>query len=307
MQADNQTKTTALPTVLAVCVNWNGRQVLPAALQGLASSSYPNLKVVVVDCASEDGSESLVSGDVTLIRLEQNRGYAGAINAALLQTEQFSNPGASLGRPDFFLLLNNDVEVPPELISELVGFASSKGPCVCGPQVVAHSGPGRLEASWGRVDWSHVLARFEDQSRPLDSIADQEVRKVELLLGCALFIDSRALESVGLWDETFFMYHEEIDWLYRCQVVGIPVYYCPFVRIRHHGGAGTREAPLKKTYWLRRNAVFFLRKHGAGPVQWSIWATTLAGSLARNLLTFEWKRLGMICRGVRDGFRLARI
>ena len=116
MQADNQTTTTALPTVLAVCVNY-GRQVLPAALQGLASSSYPNLRVVVVDCASEDGSESLVSGDVSLIRLEQNRGYAGAINAALLQTEQFSNPGASLGRPDFFLLLNNDVEIPSDLIS----------------------------------------------------------------------------------------------------------------------------------------------------------------------------------------------
>ncbi len=306
MQADNQTKTTALPAVLAVCINWNGRLVLPAALQGLTSSSYQNLKVVVVDCASEDGSESLVAGDVTLIRMEQNRGYAAAINAALLQTEQFSSPDTSLGRPDFFLLLNNDVEVPPELISELVSFASSKGPCVCGPQVVAHSGPGRLEASWGRVDWSHVLARFEDQSRPLESITDQEVRKVELLLGCALFIDSRVLESIGLWDETFFMYHEEIDWLYRCRMTGVPVYYCPFVRIRHHGGTGTKDAPLKKTYWLRRNTVLFLRKHGAGPVQWSFWAATLAGSLAWNLLTLEWKRVGRICRGVWDGFRLAR-
>ena len=105
MQSDSQSTTTALPTVLAVCVNWNGRQVLPAALQGLASSSYPNLRVVVVDCASEDGSESLVSGDVTLIRLEQNRGYASAINTALLQTEQFSNPGASLGRPDGIVTL----------------------------------------------------------------------------------------------------------------------------------------------------------------------------------------------------------
>ena len=306
MQADNQTTTTALPTVLAVCVNWNGRQVLPAALQGLTSSSYPNLRLVVVDCASEDGSESLVSGDVTLIRLEQNRGYAAAINTALLQTEQFSNPGASLGRPDFFLLLNNDVEVPPDLISELVRFASLKGPCVCGPQVIVHSAPGRLEASWGRVDWSHVLARFQDRNRPLESVVDRGARRVELLLGCALFIDSRALESTGLWDETFFMYHEEIDWLYRCQMTRVPVYYCPFVRIRHHGGTGTQDAPLKKTYWLRRNTVFFLRKHQAGPVQWSIWATTLAGSLVRNLLTLEWKRLGMICRGVLDGFRLAR-
>ena len=306
MQADNQRKTAALPTVLAVCVNWNGRQVLPAALQGLTSSSYPSLRVVVVDCASEDSSPSLVSEGLTLIRLEHNRGYAAAINAALLQTEQFSSPGASLGRPDFFLLLNNDVEVPPELIWKLVEFASGQGPCVCGPQVEACSGPGRLEASWGRVDWSHVLARFEDRSRPLESIAQREVRKVELLLGCALFMDSRALELVGLWDETYFMYHEEIDWLYRCRMAGVPVYYCPFVSIRHHGGTGTQGAPLKKTYWLRRNAVLFLWKHEAGPVRWSFWAVTLAGSLAWNLLTFKWRRLGAICRGVWDGFRVAR-
>ena len=306
MQADNQTATTALPAVLAVCVNWNGLQVLPAALQGLTSSTYPNLRVVVVDCASQDGSESLVSPDVTLIRLEENRGYAGAINAALLETEQFSHPGASLGRPDFFLLLNNDVEVAPDLIGELVRFASRQGPCVCGPQVVVHSTPGRLEASWGRVDWSHVLARFEDRNRPLESIADQEARKVQLLLGCALLIDSRALESTGLWDETFFMYHEEVDWLYRCQMTGVPVFYCPFVRILHHGGTGTKDAPLKKTYWLRRNTVFFLRKHRAGLGRWSIWATTLAGSLVRNLITLQWKRLGMICRGAWHGFRLAR-
>jgi len=306
MQADNQTATTALPAVLAVCVNWNGLHVLPAALQGLTSSTYPNLRVVVVDCASQDGSESLVSPDVTLIRLEENRGYAGAINAALLETEQFSHPGASLGRPDFFLLLNNDVEVAPDLIGELVRFASRQGPCVCGPQVVVHSTPGRLEASWGRVDWSHVLARFEDRNRPLESIADQEARKVQLLLGCALLIDSRALESTGLWDETFFMYHEEVDWLYRCQMTGVPVFYCPFVRILHHGGTGTKDAPLKKTYWLRRNTVFFLRKHRAGLVRWSIWATTLAGSLVRNLITLQWKRLGMICRGAWHGFRLAR-
>ena len=305
MQADNQTETPAVPAVLAVCVNWNGLEVLPAALQGLTSSSYPNLRVAVVDCASEDGSEKLVPSDVTLIRLEQNRGYAGAINAALRKTEQFSSPGAPLGRPDFFLLLNNDVEVAPGAISELVRFASRQGPCVCGPQVLLHASPGRLEASWGRVDWTHVLARFEDRRRPLESISHRQARRVQLLLGCALLIDSRALERTGLWDETFFMYHEEVDWLYRCQMTGVPVYYCPFVRILHHGGTGTKEAPLKKTYWLRRNTVFFLRKHRAGPLRWSLWAATLAGSLALNLITLEWKRLGMICRGAWHGFRLA--
>ena len=77
-------------------------------------------------------------------------------------------------------------------------------------------------------------------------------------------------------------------------MIGVPVYYCPFVRIRHHGGRGTKDAPLKKTCWLRRNTVFFLRKHRAGPLRWSLWATTLAGSLVWNLLTFKWKRLARI-------------
>ncbi len=305
MHSDERAATETVPYVLAVCVNWNGRSVLAGALQGLVSSPYPNLRIVVVDCASQDGSERLVPSAATLLRLNHNPGYAGAINTALQRTQQFAKGAAELGRPDFFFFLNNDVEVPSGLIGELVQFASNRGPCVCGPQVVIHSRPQQMEAGSGKLSWSHVLARFEDRNRSLTGV-DKKPRKAELLLGCALFVESRALETTGLWDETFFMYHEEVDWLYRCGRAGIPIYHCPFLRISHHGGTATRGLPLKKVYWLRRNTVYFLRKHRAGPKQWGFWATTLVGSLAFNLATFKWKRLGTICRGVFDGFQLER-
>ena len=304
MQTNSKTATAPGPYVLAICVNRNGQGVLEGALQGLISSPYPNLRIVVVDCASQDGSESLVPPSVTLLSLNHNPGYAGALNIALKRTQQFGGTGAEFGKPDYFLFMINDVEMPSSLIDELVRFTSNRSPCVCGPQVLIHSTPDRMESSQGKLSWSHVLARFEDRNRLLSFKRPPLPYRTELLLGCALFVDSQALEVTGLWDETFFMYHEEVDWLYRCGQQGVAIYHCPFLRISHHGGIATKKYPLKKIYWLRRNTVYFFKKHGAGPKQWIFWATTLTISLILNLVTFRWKRLATICRGVFDGFRL---
>ncbi len=70
-------------SVLAVCVNWNGREVLPQTLDSLLRSSYGGLEILVVDNASGDGSVSSLPDEVKLVRLESNRGYGGAINAVL--------------------------------------------------------------------------------------------------------------------------------------------------------------------------------------------------------------------------------
>ena len=74
MQTNSKTATAPVPYVLAICVNRNGQGVLEGALQGLISSPYPNLRIVVVDCASQDGSESLVPPSVTLLSLNHNTG-----------------------------------------------------------------------------------------------------------------------------------------------------------------------------------------------------------------------------------------
>ncbi|MFQ5741407.1 MAG: glycosyltransferase family 2 protein [Acidobacteriota bacterium] len=290
----------AAKKVLAVCVNWNGRKVLPATLSSLANSHYPALEVMVVDNASEDGSVKLVPDSTRLLVLPRNSGYGAGLNAAVHPYVEATGrlPDA---HPDFFLFLNNDIVLEPDLIDRLVRFAEDKDPAIYGPKILLQQKPSRLDAAWGRLTWSHVLARYRGKQAP-DAPRWNRVRRVELLLGCLLLVHHRVLERVGLWDESFFMYHEEVDFLFRARNAGFPAYYCPFVRAFHQGAHSTRDQPLRKTYWLRRNTVYFFRKHRAGVAQWLHFALTLLASLAYNLLSFRWKRAGAISRGCLDGF-----
>lgn len=285
------------PPVLAVCVNWNGSQVLPALLDCLLRSRYPSLTTLVVDNDSADGSTEDLPDDVQLMRLEENKGYGGAINEAA---------GSRLADPDlaprYFLLLNNDLEFDESLVQRLVEFAETRPPGVFGPKVLDHDQPGLLEAAWGEVVWNHVLARFHGKGRP-DEKRWSEVRQVELLLGCALLVHADVFQQVGFFDESFFMYHEEVDFLYRCKLVNVPVFYCPFASVRHRGAHSWRRQPLLKTYWLRRNTVVFFRKHHAGAHRWLRFLCLSALSLVWNTVTFQWRRAATIFRGLTDGFR----
>jgi GT2 family glycosyltransferase len=280
--------------VLAICVNWNGRGVLRETVNSLLGSNYAGLDVLVVDNASTDDSITSLPGKVGVVRLETNLGYGGAINAVvrpLLETESASH----------FLLLNNDVILAEGAVSALIEYAKDKEPGVFGPRIVRFDAPGRLEAAWGKVSWSHVLARYYGKNANKNRSQWERFRQVELLLGSVLLVHRQIFEKVGLFDENFFMYHEEVDFLFRTRRSGFPVYYCPKAEVIHHGAHSTRQQPLKKVYWIRRNAIHFLRKHQANGLQWTYFWTTLVLSLLFNALALRWSRLATIFRAVKEG------
>ena len=108
--------------VLAIVVNWNGREVLPQTLDALRSTLHSNLEIAVVDNGSTDGSAESVRDPVRLVVLDENRGYGAALNAVLgpaLQGEK----DAGEPPPDYFLLLNNDILLEPGTVSRLLTWA----------------------------------------------------------------------------------------------------------------------------------------------------------------------------------------
>jgi GT2 family glycosyltransferase len=283
--------------VLAACVNWNGGEMLSRTVQALLAVDYPNLTILVVDNASTDRSAERAAAlhpDIQLLRLERNRGFAAGVNAAVRMA------AGDPARPDYFLILNNDVLLARDALGVLVSEAERLGPGVYGPKILRADDTSRLEAAWGSVTWSHVLANFEGQDAADDGRWIQS-RKVSLLLGSALLISREVFDAVGPFDERFFMYHEEVDFLYRVGKAGLPAHFCPAARAFHHGGYSTRSQPLRKVYWVRRNAVLFLRKHGAGPGRWAYFCLTLALSLLYNLATLRFGRVRAILEGVGDG------
>ena len=303
--------------VLAVCVNWNGRAVLPETLASLKENDYPLLDVVVVDNASTDGSLEGLPPSIRILALDKNLGYGGALNAAIRSV--LSSPreqgGSMATKPlpaaerqrstayDYFLLLNNDIVLDPRCVSQLVQFSEEKGPAISGPKVLRYDKPEYLDAAWGHLNWGHVLARYRGKGA-LDGPRWSQPRRVNLLIGCALMVHRRIFEDVGLFDEKFFLYHEEVDFLHRSAQRGYPVYYCPFTQVRHRGAYALRSQPLQKVFWTRKNTVYFLKKHRAGLSKWAYFWLTLWASFIHNLVLFRWKRAGVICRGVVQGFKV---
>jgi N-acetylglucosaminyl-diphospho-decaprenol L-rhamnosyltransferase len=283
--------------VLAICVNWNGRGVLGGALEALLGGDLIPSQTVVVDNASTDGSVDRLPAGVELIRLPQNVGYGAAINRIWEQTRTGARPA-----PDYYLLLNNDVFVTRETLRRLVAFAAGAGPGIYGPKILNRRDPQRLDMAWGALTWTHVLARFVGKGAPGDRWTGP--RRVELLQGSILLMDAVVVDAVGLFDERFFMYHEEVDYLYRAAGKGYAAYFCPDAEALHEGAHSTRGTPELKIYWTRRNTVYFLRKHRATAWRWFRFFVTLAASLGYNLVLLRWRRAATIVRGIRDGFAM---
>ncbi len=288
-----------LAKVLAVCVNWNGREVLPRTVDCLIRSEGVDLRILVIDNASRDGSADALPAPVQTLRLAENEGYAAALNAAV----QAGGEGGPAWRPDYYLFLNNDVFFDSATISNLTAFAEREGPGVFGPKILLEACPDRLEAAWGEVSWGHVLARYHGKMASAEEPRWNRVQRVKLLLGCFFMAHRRVVHEVGPFDQRFFMYHEEVDFLYRADRLGFPIYYCPFARVVHRSGHASRRLPRKKAYWLRRNAVLFLKKHQAGAGKWMKFGATLLLSLGWNLARLQVGRAAAIWRGARDGFR----
>jgi GT2 family glycosyltransferase len=279
-------------------VNWNGAEVLLPTLAALRASHFPALEVVVVDNDSSDGSAKGLEGACDeVLCLDSNRGYGAAINAVVRSRLSSSRC------PEYFLVLNNDILLAKDTVARLVDAALRHGPGVYGPKVLRAAAPTHLEAAWGWLTHSHVLAHFAAKNA-LDDARWSGTRQVPLLLGSALLIHRSVFERCGFFDERFFMYHEEVDFLYRVQLSGLPSFFCPCARAFHVGGHSTRKDPSQKIYWTRRNAVLFLRKHRVSWVRWSYFLITFLASIIFNAISLRWSRLQPLIRGVVDGSQL---
>ncbi len=278
-----------------VIVSYNTRDLLDGCLASLFEAgglSTPangpaRLEVVVVDNASHDGSADMVRRcypQVRLITLTDNVGFARGSNEGMR---------ASTGR--YILLLNSDTLVLDQALARMVSFLDDH------PQFAA-IGPLLLNAD-GTVQTScfaftnvtdilfesiGLTALFPHSPlfnrRGLGGFDRSVVREVDWLSGACLMVRREILARVGLLDEGFFMYGEELDWCYRMKQAGLRVAFFPGARVIHYGrgssmGARGRLAPRALAGRLR----YFRKHHGRGAVL-AVRLLTVVGMSLRLLL-----------------------
>lgn len=286
-----------------VVLNWNGLEDTLECLASLRQVELPNgqLVILVVDNGSTDGSGARLRGEagITLIELEQNHGYAAGNNVGICRALQLGC--------EYVLLLNNDTVVPPDFVTPLVatleqhleaGMAVSKVRYYDPPDVIWYAG--------GLFRQPRLIGEMVGL-RELDVGQYDRPQAVDWAVGCSMMIHRRLVDAIGLLDERFFAYEEDIDYSYRAQRAGFTIRYEPASVIWHKVSQATTGDTEWRTYLQVQSRVLFFRKHIHGlkilPVIF-LEAIRLLRFCGRALRVRQPGLIGGYGRGMAAGWRL---
>ena len=260
-----------------VIVSYNVRELLRGCLQSVYEdvARTPGLAadIVVVDNASADGSADMVAEAFPLVHLvasQENLGFARGNNVGLSVLgfgADDSQEGAKRQKPDAVLLLNPDTELQPGALAALTDFL----------QTHPRAGGCCPRLNYGDGSFQHSAFRFPGLAQlyldlhPIPRLMETALNgryprrlyegaqpfPVDFALGAALMVRAEVVESVGLLDEGYFMYAEEMDWQKRIQHAGWPLYCVPTARITHYEGQSARQFRRAMTVALWRSRLRF--------------------------------------------------
>ena len=250
------------PSVACIVLSYNGKALVLLTLESLFALDYPNYRVVVVDNGSSDGTYEAVAAaypQVTLLRVEQNRGISVGLNLGIRHVLDAGD--------DYLLLLNNDIEVHPAMVRELVAVAESDPQIgAVGPKAFYYSDRGRLWSAGGQLHFRQSITD-ERGNRELDAGQYDHTEEVDYVNGCAMLVPRRAQLDVGLWDGTFLVSVEDADWCMRAKKKGWRCFYAHRAVLWHMVSPTTGGYKPGRTFQTGRSTMLFVRKH-AGFLQW---------------------------------------
>jgi len=242
-----------------IIINWNTRQLLLDCIGSIYSTVHQaTYEVFVVDNGSTDGSVEAVANaypGVTVIANGRNEGFARANNIALQRMHG-----------EFAVLLNSDTLLIEGSLDKMHTFMQTHPEAgMCGPQLLY--GDGSLQASTGTFPnifsdlVSSSLGRMFTLSGTLPSPQTKDgALPVDFIIGACMFVRKSAINTVGMLDEDYFFFYEEIDWCFRMSRAGWNVYHIPHIEIYHFGGQSTRNINLRARVESWRSRYLYFRK-----------------------------------------------
>jgi GT2 family glycosyltransferase len=244
-----------------IIVSWNTAQLLENCLRSiLANPPLSSLEIWIVDNASTDGSPRMVREkfpQVHLIENHENVGFARANNQALQR---------STGQ--YCLLLNPDTLVSPGALQALVDFLDKHPKTgATGPRILNHDSSLQISShprpTLTRELWYlfHLDAVLPYAAYPKAKWQTNQPQEVDILMGACLVIRKDVLDQVGILDEGYFIYSEEVDLCYRIQRAGWHLHWIPQAEVVHFGGQSTQQVPTEMFLNLYHSKVKYFRKH----------------------------------------------
>ena len=278
-----------------VIVSYNVRDLLKECLTSVYSSQGRfSYEVYVVDNASGDGSADMVAIEFRqahLICTEVNGGYSYANNLGLRESlnSQFQIPKC-------VLLLNPDTLLPPLALAEMLAFMKAHpDAAVAGPRLIRANGeldlacrrsfPTAVNSFYKILGLSRMFPRSSRFARyNLTFLDPNETTEVDSVAGSFMMVRRTSIEQVGLLDESFFMYGEDLDWAYRMKATGYKVYYNADVAVLHYKGESSKTSRKARYEFYRAMHIFYRKHYQATTPLWLhlliVGGITLCGGLA---------------------------
>lgn len=278
-------------------VSYKGKDLLRQCLASIYRNTVEaTFEVILVDNNSRDGTIEAVTNQFPMVQLiinDKNVGFSQANNQALI---------ASKGK--YILWLNPDTVVLPNALDTLVEFMNSCPEIgILGPKVLNSDGTLQgqcrrgLPTPWAIFCYlsglSRIFPKSERFAQYLMTYRDENFsHEVNAVSGSCLMVRREVMDQIGLLDEDYFMYGEDLDYCLRAKQAGWKVYYVSQAQVIHYGGAASKKRPLRSTYEFHRAMWVYYRKHLAQNhlffINWLIFgAIVLKGASAMLINLFR--------------------
>ena len=225
------------PLVSIISINYNGLVLTRGLLESLRNISYPEVEILVVDNGSQEAPDTLLEEfpEIKLVKSEQNLGFAGG-----------NNLGMQHAQGDFFLLINNDVEVDPNFLEPLVSVMLTHPEVgIISPKIVYHYAQDTIQYAGGRaINLMTGRGSFVGSKAKDDGTYDTS-GYTELAHGAAMMIRREVVQKVGM-------------------KAGFQLWYEAGSRILHKEYMTVGKLSPLKSYYMNRNRVAFMRRHAKG-------------------------------------------
>lgn len=235
--------------ISVIILNFNGKRYLEKCLSGLESQTYRDFEVIVVDNASSDGSVDYLKAGFPLVRIVENKknlGFAGGTNSGIRRAEG-----------EYILTLNNDTQVDRRFLECLAEpMQSDKSVGVCASKMLLPDGRinsagiclSRSGAAWDRGMFEQDHGQYDCQQEVFGACAGAALYRKEML------------DKIGLFDEDFFLYMEDVDLAFRAKLAGWKCIYVPEAVVYHHHGGTAGFGSDLAVYYGNRNVIWYAVK-----------------------------------------------
>ena len=298
------------PKIAIIIINWNTYQLTFNCLKSLKACTYKNKTIFLVDNGSKDGSGDKIAlefPDINFIKNEINEGFTGANNKALkvILKQNF----------DYVLLLNNDTEVKPNFLTHLEASMNfDENLAATQPLILDFPNKNTIWNAGGSFNSFFGLSktRFKGMIYKPKLKIDTST---EWISGCCILVKIAVIHEVGLLDNRFFAYFEDVDWSIRMTNLGYKLGVVPKSIIYHHSSGSSKKNNTSNEgnlspyahYLNVRNHIYLIKKHtfffnSIGSLIYQIFKITSYSIYF--ILRFRFGKFKMVWRGVSDGIKI---